>query len=359
MTTRAVDLERLIDEGPTSSGAHARARTARLGGKRRRMGGYLEGKVAVVTGSGQGIGRDIALCLASHGARVVTNNRKPGSSLDAFEKTSLSFTAEERAALENVSGDAQTTADRIIKNGGEAVPFFGDVGEFAAAQGMVQSAIDSFGRIDIVVNNASSNWTGNIAEMDEELWDVSVTSKLKGAFNLMHHALPHMKAQGYGRILNSSSDAFLGLPGLAAYGAANAGIVALSTAAAADLRGTGITVNAYTPLAKTRAWYNAAAAYRLAGVPAEAVEAGAPEAMKRTAEGMVPFLAYLSSEAAGTISGRLFRLAADGRIGLWSPSHVVQEITTPDAAWSIAELAERVPGELLEGQPLNEATLPL
>lgn len=323
------------------------------------MSGVLEGRVAIVTGSGQGIGRDIAVCLASHGARVVTNNRKPGSSLNSFEKTDLSFTDEEREALEHVSGDAQTTADRIIQDGGEAVAFFGDVGDFAVAEAMVSTAVDAFGRLDIVVNNASSNWTGNIADMDEELWDVSVTSKLKGAFNLMHHALPHMKKQGYGRILNSSSDAFLGLPGLAAYGAANAGIVALSTAAAADLRGTGITVNAYTPLAKTRAWYNAAAAYRLAGVPAEAVEAGAPEAMKRTAEGMVPFLAYLSSEAAGTISGRLFRLAADGRIGLWSPAHVVGEITTADAAWTIADLAERVPGELLSGHQPDDVALPL
>lgn len=316
------------------------------------MSGTLEGRVAVVTGSGQGIGRDIALCLAAEGASVITNNRKPGSSLNAFEKTDIPFTEAELTELTKVSGDAKTTADLITARGGSAVPFFGDVGDFGNAGRIVETAIESFGRVDIIVNNASSNWVGNIMDMDEELWDISVVSKLKGAFNLMHHALPHMKEQGYGRILNSSSDAFQGLTGYAAYGAANAGLVALTRATAGDLAGTGITVNAYTPLAKTRAWYNAAAAYRLQGVPAEAIEAGAPEAMKRTAEGMVPFLAYLSSEHAADISGHLFKLAADGEIGLWNTPEVVRSITTSEPAWSMEELSTRVPGELLAGVSL-------
>ena len=312
------------------------------------MDGLLKGKVAIITGSGQGIGRDVALCMAREGARVVTNNRHPGSSLNAYEKTDLSFTDDERAALKKVAGDAQTTADEIARLGGEAVPFFGDVGEFAAARAIVQTAIDSFGRIDIVVNNASSNWSGNIMDMDEELWDISVTSKLKGAFNMMHHALPRMKEQGFGRIMNSSSDAFLGLPGLAAYGAANAGVVALTKAVAQDIAGLGITVNAYTPLAKTRAWLNAAANYRLQGIPLEAVEAGIPAAMKQTPEGMVPFLAYLGSDEAGDVTGQLFRLAADGEIGLWQDARVVKSIVTADGAWSIDELRARVHSELFE-----------
>ncbi|MDN4480467.1 SDR family NAD(P)-dependent oxidoreductase [Demequina muriae] len=323
------------------------------------MSAPLAGKVAVVTGSGQGIGRDIALCMAEAGAGVITNNRKPGSSLDAFEKTTLSFSDEEREALENVSGDAQTTADEILRRGGEAVPFFGDVGDFEVARRMVETAIETFGRVDIVVNNASSNWVGNFMDMDEDLWDVSVVSKLKGAFNLMHHSLPHMKRQGYGRILNSSSDAFLGLEGYAAYGAANAGLVALTKGAAQDVRAHGITVNAYTPLAKTRAWYNAAATYRLQGVPAEAVEAAAPAAMKRTAEGMVPFLAYLGSDDAADITGHLFRLAADGEIGLWSTPEVVTSIRTDAEAWSMSELRARVPNELLKDVVGASTSLPV
>ena len=171
------------------------------------MAGKLAGKVAIITGSGQGIGRDVALCMAKEGARIVTNNRKPGSSINAFEKTALPFTDQEQQALETVAGDAQTTADEIRRLGGEAIPFFGDAGDFETARQMVETAVANYGRIDIVVNNASSNWVGNIMDMDEELWDISVVSKLKGTFNLMHHALPHMKEQGFGRILNSSSDA--------------------------------------------------------------------------------------------------------------------------------------------------------
>ncbi len=322
------------------------------------MSGVLEGKVAIITGSGQGIGREIALCMAGEGARVVTNNRKPGSSLNAFEKTDIPFTAEEQSALEAMTGDARTTADEVIRRGGSAVPFFGDVGDFEAARSIVQTAVDSFGRVDIVVHNASSNWVGSILDMDEDLWDISVASKLKGAFNLMHHALPKMKAQGFGRILNSSSDAFQGIPGYAAYGAANAGLVALTRATAGELQGTGITVNAYTPLARTRAWYNAAAAYRLQGVPAEAIEAGAPAAMKRSAEGMVPFLAYLASDDAAAISGHLFKLAADGEIGLWSIPQVVTTIKTADASWSLSDLRERVPDELLKDATTTTTAIP-
>jgi len=319
----------------------------------------LEGKVAIVTGSGQGIGKEIALCMAKQGAKVITNNRKQGSSLNAFEKTSLQFNDEEREALQKVSGDATTTADEIKQMGGQAIPFFGDVGDFETAEQMVKTAIENFGRIDIIVNNASSNWVGNIMDMDEELWDTSVVSKLKGAFNLMHHALPYMKKQGFGRILNSSSDAFLGLQGYAAYGAANAGVVALTKASAKDLAGLGISINAYTPLAKTRAWYNAAANYRLQGVPKEMIEANAPKSMQKTAGGMVPFLAYLASDEAANISGYLFKLAADGEIGVWSDSKIISQIKKEEGAWTIEELQIRVPNELLKDVTTVETTIPI
>lgn len=323
------------------------------------MTALLEGRVAIVTGSGQGIGRDIALCLARNGAAVVTNNRKPGSSLDAFEKTTIDFSDAEREALEAMKGDAKTTADRIEAEGGRAAAFFGDVSDFATAAEIVEAAVETYGRIDIIVHNASSNWVGNIADMDEDTWTTSIQSKLGAAFALMHHALPHMKRQGYGRLLNSSSDAYLGIEGYAAYGAANAGVVALSRSAAKDLAGTGITVNAYTPLARTRSWFNAAAKYRLQGVPPEALEAGAPAAMKRTAEGMVPFLAFLASEHGADISGQLFKLAADGTIGLWSSPEVVREITTTEDVWSIDDLITRIPGELLAGLEADASILPM
>jgi 3-oxoacyl-[acyl-carrier protein] reductase len=329
-----------------------------LNKEREKMTRVLEGKVAIVTGSGQGIGREIALYMAKQGAKVITNNRKPGSSLNSFEKTSLEFNDEEREELKKISGDAQTTADEIAQFGGHAIPFYGNVGDNITAREMVKTAINHFGRIDIVVNNASSNWVGNIMDMDEELWDTSVISKLKGAFNLMHHSLPYMKEQGFGRILNSSSDAFLGLQGYAAYGAANAGLVALTKASAKDIAQYGITVNAYTPLARTRAWHNAAVAYRLQGVSKEMLEAGAPPAMKRTADGMVPFLAYLASDEASDISGFLFKLAADGEIGVWSDSEIISQIKK-EGEWTMEELRTRVPDELLKNVIRNMNTLPI
>lgn len=307
----------------------------------------LEGKVAIITGSGQGVGRDIALCLAREGAKVITNNRKPGSSINAFEKTSLDFTEEEIKILKDLGGDAQSTAMEIIVHGGEAIPFFGDISDFSTAKQMVDLAIEKFGRIDIIVNNASSNWVGNFLDMDETLWDISINSKLKGTFNLMHHAMPFMIKQGYGRILNSSSDAHMGIEGYAAYGAANAAVNTLTKAVAYDVADSGITLNAYTPLAKSRSWLNAAAKYRIQGVPEEVLDDIAPAAMKKTAQDMVPFLAYLSSEYAANITGKVFKLAADGEIGIWSESEVIRSIYKEDGAWEIDELRERIPNELL------------
>lgn len=314
------------------------------------MSAELEGKVAIITGSGQGIGRCIALDMASRGARVITNNRKKGSSINAFEKTELSFTKEEKEELLRFSGDAQTTAEEIIKLGGEAIPVYGDVSKKEDAKKLIDTAIEKWGRVDIVVNNASSNWKGNISDIDEEIWDTQISSKLSGTFYLMYYSIPYMKKQKYGRIINSASDAFVGISGYAAYGAGNAGVVALSRAAAKDLQGTGITVNSYTPLARTRSWYNARTSYRLQGIPVQAVEDNAPEAMKRTAEGMVPFLSYLASEDSADISGNNFQLAADGIIGIWSEPEIMKTIREETGIWKFNELKTRVKEELLNGK---------
>lgn len=167
----------------------------------------LKGKVAIITGSGQGVGREIALCFAAHGAKVITNNRKPGSSIQAFEGTELNFTPDERAELLRFNGDAQTVADEITAAGGEALPVYGDVSKREDAKRMVDAAIEKWGRVDIIVNNASSNWTGSILDMDPDIFDTQIASKLNGSFYLMHYAMPHMKEQGFGRIINTASDA--------------------------------------------------------------------------------------------------------------------------------------------------------
>lgn len=298
----------------------------------------LKDRTAIVTGSGQGTGKCIALCLAEYGCKVITNNRKKGSSIQAFEWSPLPFTEEERRELEAANGDAESTASAIKQMGGEAIPVYGDISDSHTAAELVHTALDAWGRIDIIVNNASSNWKGNFSDMDSKTWEISIRSKLFGTYYLMHYALPYMKSQRYGRILNAASDAFVGISEYAAYSAANAGVVALTKAVAQELSSSGITVNAYAPLARTRSWYNAKTSYRLQGIEPKTVEAFAPESMKHTAEGMVPFLAWLASPRGSDISGKLFKLASDGTIGLWSDSTVVREIHAPNRSWDAASL---------------------
>lgn len=323
------------------------------------MAKLLAGKVAIVTGSGQGVGKEIALSLAREGAKIVTNNRKPGSGVNSFEKGDLAFTEEERARLEKVVGDAESSAREIIALGGQAVPFYGDVSSYQVARDMIQCAVDNFGRIDIVVNNAASTWVGSIAEMPEEMWDRVVVSKLKGAYNMIHCALPYMKEQRFGRIMNASSNAFIGLMGMSAYSAAAAGIVALTKAAAQDVIEFGdITVNAYTPLAKTRSWYNMLTVYRTQGIATEDIEAGAPAAMTRTADVFAPMFAYLASDEAAGITGYLFQLGADGEIGIWSDSEINRNIMKEEGIWTIEELRAQVPG-LVSGAGVVQTTLEL
>ncbi len=307
----------------------------------------LAEKVAIVTGSGQGVGREIALCLASYGAKVITNNRKPGSSVNAFENTSSNINEIEIEKRYKISGNAQSTANEIIANGGEAVPFFGDISDFSTAKEMIDLAIEKYSRIDIIVNNASSNWVGNIIDIDEKLRDISIYSKLKGTFNLMHHAMPIMIKQGYGRFLNSSSDTFTGIEGYAAYGDANVSVNTLTKAVTSNVDGKGITFNAYSPRTKSRSCLNANAKHRLQSNPVETVEDMASPTMQKTVKNMVPFLAYLASEYAADITGKLFKMTADGEISIWSDSNVIKSIYKEGGEWGMDELKKRVPNELL------------
>ncbi|MGB8264681.1 MAG: SDR family NAD(P)-dependent oxidoreductase, partial [Dehalococcoidales bacterium] len=194
------------------------------------MGDKLKGKVAIVTGSGQGIGKAVAVALAAEGAKVVTNNRKPGTA----------------------GGDAATVAAEIKAAGGEAVPFFGSVSDFKEAQLAVQTAVKNFGRIDIIVNNAGSDAPKMVWNMSEEEWDLSIDSYLKSSFNCIRHATPLMREQKWGRIINTTSTAWLGAVGHCNYSAAKAGIVGLTRAVAREVGRYGITCNAYAPTAGTR-----------------------------------------------------------------------------------------------------------
>jgi 3-oxoacyl-[acyl-carrier protein] reductase len=324
----------------------------------------LKGKVAVVTGSGQGIGRGIALGLAAEGAKIVTNNRKRGSTghqmvsaagLKKLDKKKLEWFEKETAAI---NGDAETTAQAIIKAGGEAVPCFGDISDYNAAGKVIQTAIDTWGKIDILVNVAGAFGFSPVEKMTPELFDKVTRVKPKGYFNMIRHALPHMIKQKSGRIINTTSRAWLGdVIKHAEYCAANAGCVGLTKAVAVEMHKYGITCNAISPWALSRASYELETypftvdkedypfVFDMSG------SGGAPDMAKMTPtpDYIAPFVCYLASEAGGKISGSVFTLGGN-TISMYSEPVSAFNLTKYDnKPWTMDELVQQVPRGLLSG----------
>ncbi|MER3420785.1 MAG: hypothetical protein C4290_09815, partial [Chloroflexota bacterium] len=200
------------------------------------MGNRLEGKVAIVTGGGRGIGRAICHLLAEEGCRVVVNDY--GVAVDGTQPS---------------SGPAQEVADEIKAKGGEAIPNFGDVSKVEDGEAMVKQALDSFGRLDILINVAGILRDRMIFNMTEEEWDAVIAVHLRGHYCTIKPASVVMRQQRYGRIINFTSISGLrGNPGQANYGAAKAGIAGLTRVVARDLGRYGVTCNAISPGAATR-----------------------------------------------------------------------------------------------------------
>jgi 3-oxoacyl-[acyl-carrier protein] reductase len=322
------------------------------------MSKLLEGKVAIITGSGSSVGKYVALSMAAEGAKVITNSRKPGSSYESFEGKHTNYTDEEKAAIKPFVTDAKDVADEIIANGGKAIPVFGSIIETGVCEKLVKTAADNWGRVDILVNVANSPWVGSVVDMTEDKWDVQVDSKLKHQYVMTHFALPYMMEQKYGRIINCASVAFQGLMGMSAYSAASNGIIAFTKAIAQDLADYGITANVFSPQAKARSFINTLATLREQGVPPEVIEEGAPAAMKRLATVFAPFITYLASEEASGITGRHFELQADGLIGVWSDPVLTTKIMKEEGDWTIDEIRAQI-GSLLKSGALAGTTLPL
>lgn len=310
----------------------------------------LEGKVAVVTGSGQGVGKGIAIVLAREGAKVVTNNRKPSSGAALSEGAQLNEA--ERAKLLALKGDAESAANEIIQAGGEAVPFFGNVADYETAGKLIQAAIDAFGRIDILVNNAAGLGSGMLVATSEADWDYQTVPKLKGAFNCMSHALPFMIKQQFGRVINVASDAWVGMQGLSAYSAANAGLVGLTKATAKEVYRAGVTVNAICPQAASPGHFveYTAMVKKLKGLGVQIDEARLRqvEDAHGPAEDMAPFVAYLATEDAACVSGAVFSVTANGRVSLYSEPAAAAEITKDNGPWTVEELIQVAPERLLK-----------
>ncbi len=322
------------------------------------MGDLLKGKVAVVTGSGQGIGRSIAIGLAKEGAKIVTNNRKPGSTGFAILKESdvnkYSQSQQEylRQQAANAVGDAGTVAAEIKALGGQAVPFFGDVTDFQVAGKLIQTAIDSFGKIDIVVNVAGTFAFSPVWEMTEETWDHVCSIKPKSYFNTIRHAAPYMMQQKWGRIINTTALAFTGMVNHCNYSAANAGVLGLTRGVAKELFKYGITCNAYSPTAASRASYEVVALLREKAGTGEFTPLPASAADRFMSfpdpESVAPLIVYLASDAAANVSGSVFHIRG-GQIGLYSEPEIKNQIDKLEGWWTVDELMTQMPEIVLKG----------
>lgn len=322
------------------------------------MGNRLAGKVALVTGSGQGIGRAIAIALAQEGAKVVTNNRAPVKKNTANQLTEehlKKLTPEQlewyNREIEKYTGDAETTARAIREMGGEATAVFGNIVDFNDAKRIVDTAVEIYGSLDIVVNVAGAFGFAPIEKIDEELWDKVTGVKPKGYFNIIRHAVPYMREKKWGRIVNCSSPAWMG-GGIrqSEYCTANAGTVGLTWALAEELADDNITVNAFCPAAKTRASVDMELFDKVVEEDAKSTKSGQP--IMKYDEGQPPelfaaFIAYLCTEEAANVTGSVFMTMGTFIARYQNPF----PITEPDKvlfnptgeAWTVEKLLEVAP----------------
>ncbi len=283
----------------------------------------LEGRVAVVTGAGRGIGRAIALCLADEGARVVVNDI--GVSLGG-------------------EGTGEDPAEQVVKEiearGGAAVANRDRVDDFDGAGRIIGTAVDSFGKIDILVNNAGIVRDRTLVKMDEADYDAVVAVHQKGTFNTGRHAAPLMKEAGYGRIVNITSSAGLrGNFGQSNYGAAKAAIMGMTFVWAVELAKYGITVNAMAPAGATR---------MTQGLADEEPPADQDPALN------APLVAYLASESAAGVNGQVFGRTGYGYTIFQTPRQVAT--MWQEGGWTPTQVAEHFHDVL--GQHLQPVGMP-
>ena len=274
-----------------------------------------EGRVAIVTGAAGGLGRQHALLLAAHGAKVMVNDI--GARVDG--------TGSNGAA-------AAAVVDTIKGAGGAAVANAADVSNWKAAQAMIAEAVDTFGRLDVLINNAGILRDRMLANMDEDEWDAVIKVHLKGTFAPSRHAAAYWREaskKGNGpvkaRIINTTSTSGIyGNVGQTNYGAAKAGIAAFTIIAARELARYGVTVNAISPSAQTR-------------MTEGLRELSEHERAMRDPRWVSPAVVYLASEEAQDISGRVIQ-AGVGRIAVcegWRRGAEVGQVEDPEAAGSL------------------------
>jgi 3-oxoacyl-[acyl-carrier protein] reductase len=319
------------------------------------MGTLFTEKVVIVTGSGQGIGRAIAMAFGAEGARVVTNNRKPGSTgyivlppemHDALPKEKRN---EFDGIIDQIKGDAETTAQAIATAGGTALPVYADLAKEEDCKRLVDEAVKAYGTVDIVINVAGAFGGGAITDISLEDWDRVNDIKPRGYFNVIKFAAPYMVEKGWGRIINSTSKAFMGdIVKMANYCTANAGSVGLTQALACEFAADGITANAFAPFARTRASYGG----DYIGAMGDSVsgEDDFPKAADTPdPEALCPFIEYLCTDYAKDVTGTVFTLAGNQVLMHQFPI-IAKTLTKPGPDyWTVKELAQIAPGTLFRG----------
>lgn len=298
------------------------------------MGDRLKDKVAVVTGSGRGVGRGIALLMAEEGAKVVVNDL-----------------GGERDGSGNARGPADEVVDEIKKAGGEAVANYDSVATPEGGENIIKTAVDSFGKIDILVNNAGILRDRMVFNMSYEEWDAVIKVHLYGCFNCTKPAALLMRQQRSGRIINmSSSSGLAGNAGQANYGAAKAGIAGFTRVCARDLGRYGVNVNCVAPSAATRMTVSPEMEEALTARIArgEITEEQAAARRPPSPEDNAAIVVYLATDEAAYINGYVF-LSRGGGIDLCYHPLPGQKSLYKEGRWTLDELIRLMPSTLGAG----------
>ena len=288
--------------------------------------GALDGRVCVITGAGRGLGREHALLFAAEGAQVVVNDLGGAS-----DGTGADVSA------------AQAVVDEIKAAGGEAVANTDDIADFEGARKLIGDAVDSFGRLDVLVNNAGILRDNFLHRMTEEEWDLVIRVHMKGHFAPLRHAADHWRARSKageevrGAVINtaSGSGTFLPNPGQFNYGAAKAAIAAMTLVAALELPRIGVRVNGIAPVARTRLTENVPGP--IGAIFAKPEDPDAFDAL--APENVSPLVAFLATESC-PINGKMFAVQG-GQIAELNGWTMGDQITT-DGPWSVASIAEKL-----------------